>query len=175
MVQPDQRHWTRTPLMIRNSQTALLLVSFTWGLSYVMPSNLRIAFSEVFPPDLTRWSYIPMWGYGAIMLGGAVFALLGEHIILTSPRQSRFGWLVSFLAHTALVGTYWTLAVGAVAQGLPESHWTAAGLFSALSRPVLWWFIGYLHLGFATLPQPAFPPRKKRRRRRLRFVEVSDG
>lgn len=172
---PDS-HWVRSPLTIRNSQITLLLVSFTWGLSYVMPPKQRVTFSEVFPPDLEKWSGVPMWAVGTAMLFGAAMALGGEHLILRNPRQSQLGWGLSVLSHTWLCGIYFTLAIAAAATSLPQAHWTLPGMVSAASRPVLWAYIGNLHLGFANLPRPAFPKteKKRRRKRRLKFVVEED-
>lgn len=180
---PDDSHWIRSPLTTRHSQATLLLVSFAWGLSYCMPANLRIPFSEVFPPDLTRWSAIPMWGWGAMLLISATFAFMGERIILERGSGSNAGWRASFLSHTMLVAVYSTLAIAALTQGwlqVAAVHFTAAAIISAISRPVLWGYIAYLHLTYARLPRPLTatqPRRRKGGRRKLRFVreEEVDG
>lgn len=169
---PDDSHWIRSPMTTRHSQATLLLVSFTWGLSYCMPPAQRIPFSEVFPFDLTRWSSVPMWGWGAALLFFAAVAFMGERIILERGPGSATGWRASFMAHTFLVGIYGTLAVAALAQGISEiqvAHSPAVGLISALSRPVLWSYIAYLHLTYARLPRPA-SAFKQKKHRRLRFI-----
>lgn len=147
----------------------LLLVTLFWGLSYCMPSALRISWSEVFPPDLDKWSVIPMWGYGAGMVTGFVIAISGERMILSADDGlSRLGWFWSFLAHALLCSIYFTLCVAALVYGVRQAEvlsFTAASVISAMSRPVLWFYIGYLHLSYARLPQPTFPSKAKIRGR----------
>lgn len=158
-------HWVRSPLTTRQSQTAILFVSLTWGLSYAMPTNLRIEFSEVFPRSLEHWSSIPMWGWGAAMLTSALLALVGERLILgsvVSHRQpSKFGWRLSIAAHTALAAIYATLCVAAAVTGMRETHMQAAAIISAVSRPVLWGYISFLHMTYSRLPDP-YPPSPKK-------------
>jgi hypothetical protein len=172
-----QAHWVRNPITTRHSQTALLMVSFFWGLSYVMPVNLRIPFSEVFPPSVGEFSQIPMWGWGAAMLFAALAAIAGERMILISLVQktgpAQFGWRLSIFSHTVLVAVYATLAIGALITGFPETHAQAAGLISAISRPVLWGYIAYLHLTYARLPTPVRIKRKKKGKLRF-FVRVGN-
>jgi hypothetical protein len=146
----------------------LLLVTLVWGLSYVQPERLRIPWSEVFPPDLTRWSFIPMWGYGAGMVAGCVLAFIGERMIILAEGMSRAGWVASFLAHAELAAIYFTLAVAALVYGLRECdglYWSGAAVISALSRPLLWTGIGWLHLTYARLPPPDFPPKRPKKHR----------
>jgi hypothetical protein len=167
-----QTHWVRSPITTRHSQVGLLLVTLLWGLSYCMPTGLRIVWSEVFPPDLERWSFIPMWGYGAGMVAGCITALSGERMILSANGLSRAGWFFSFLAHTVLCAIYFTLAVAALVYGIREvgqtGVWSAAAIISALSRPGLWIFIGHQHLGYARLPPPDFPTKPQREHGRHR-------
>jgi hypothetical protein len=156
----DERHWMRTPIAVRHSQTFLLVITLIWGLSYVQPAYLRIPWSEVFPPDLQKWSFIPMWGYGAGMITGCVGAFVGERMIIMASGMSKKGWVLSFLSHAILAAIYFTLAAAALVFGLRECgglYWSGAAVISALSRPCLWVGIGYMHLTFARLPPPDFP------------------
>lgn len=159
-----QAHWIRSPVTTRHSQLGLLLVTLCWGLGYCMPANLRIAWSEVFPPDLEKWSIVPMWGYGAGMVAGCVVALSGERMILSANGMSRMGWFCSFLAHALLCSIYFTLCIAALVYGIRQAQsfaFAAASDISSLSRPGLWFYIGYLHLSYARLPPPAFPAKVK--------------
>jgi hypothetical protein len=158
----QQAHWINSPVSVRHSQMGLLLVTLCWGLSYCMPTRLRIPWSEVFPPDLERYSFIPMWGYGAGMVAGCVIAFSGERMILAASGLSRAGWFFSFLAHALLSSIYFTLCVAALVYGFTEVQkvsFTFASVASAVSRPALWFYIGLLHLGYARLPAPTFPPK----------------
>lgn len=153
MAKSDGRHWVRSPLATRHSQTALLLVSFAWGMSYLMPRHRRISWSEVFPEDA---NLVPMWAYGVALIGMALAALVGERLIMRA-QLARTGWRCSFFAHSALFAIYATLALSAMLHGFREAGaigWSAAGVISALSRPVLWGYVGYLHLTYARLPSP---------------------
>jgi hypothetical protein len=164
----DERHWVRSPISVRHSQTFLLVVTMIWGLSYVQPERLRIPWSEVFPPDLAKWSFIPMWGYGCGMIAGCLLAFAGERMIIMAEGTSRSGWLASFLAHAVLSAIYHTLALAALIYGLHQCegmYWSGAAVISALSRPVLWHGIGYLHWSFARLPPPDFPPKQPKKHR----------
>jgi hypothetical protein len=170
------QHWVGSPITTRHSQGSLLLVSFTWGLSYVMPSNQRVPWSEVFPPDLTQWSAIPVWGYGILMLSGALVASFGENLI-RNTTQGRLGWHLSFLSHALLCAVYYTLALSAMVYGIKQAlqmNAEVAAIISALSRPVLWGFVGYLHLTYAQLPAPASPPRQRRKKHKRRIKIVRD-
>jgi succinate dehydrogenase hydrophobic anchor subunit len=152
-VAGDQ-HWYRSPITTRHSQTALLLVSFTWGLSYCLPERLRISFSEVYPADLTKWASLPRWTVGAALLLAATHALIGERVIIKGSLHNRIGWHLSFLSHAVLFTIYATLAIGAIISGLLQAHWQIGPVISAISRPVLWGYIAYLHLTYARLPPP---------------------
>lgn len=175
-------HWVRSPMTTRHSQTSILLVSLTWGLSYCMPPSLRVSFSEVFPPSLERWSSIPMWGWGIAMLFAAVSALIGEQLILKAVvgrrEPSRFGWRLSIFAHTCLAAIYFTLTIAALVSGIREAHWQAAAIISAISRPVLWGYIAYLHVTYSKLPSP-YAPRVKKPRGKLKLFSrepvITDG
>lgn len=114
-----------------------------------------------------------MWGYGAMLLGSAVVALAGERLILGADGVSRVGWRLSFFAHAMLCAVYFTLAIAALVTGFIEARGTFPGLASAASRPVLWGYIGYLHVTYARLPRPDLPTRKKRRRR-IRMVYADE-
>lgn len=169
----QEHHWTRTPITTRHSQTSLLFVSFCWGLGYSMPAKTRVPFSEVFPPDLERWSVITMGGYGAAMLAGAAFALLGERLILIN-QNVRLGWALSFLSHGLLFAVYASLSAAAIATGVQQSHGNVAAIISSLSRPVLWMLIAGLHLSFARLPAPHMPRPRRKKKRRLKWVNEDD-
>lgn len=176
MIPVDESHWVNTPMTTRHSQIGVLLVSFTWGLSYCMPESQRVAFSEVYPPDLSKWSFLPMWGWGVMMLCSAACAFFGERMILANG-VSRMGWGMSFASHAMLTSIYATLAVAALVTGAQESaamHWQGSAVLSALSRPVLWLLISFLHLTYARLPHPEWPKRHKRSRRRLRLVQEDE-
>lgn len=174
---PDETgaHWVRNPVTTRHSQTALLLVTIAWGMSYCMPLPLRIPFSEVYPPNLSSLSQVPLWGYGAAMLFSALLALAGERMILISllrkDATGRIGWRMSIFAHMCLCALYATLACAALLVGLHEAHWMAAGLISAASRPILWGYISYLHWTYARLPIPSPDYQEpKKKKGRLRFL-----
>lgn len=173
----DESHWMRKAVTTRHSQGTLLLVSLFWGLSYCMPPGQRIIFSEVFPDTLSKHSGVPMWGWGVMLLVSALAALVGERAILGGNGQTRFGWRLSFISHAVLAGVYFTLAVSSLEVGVVEvasMHWAAPAIISAMSRPVLWSYIGYLHVTYARLPRPALAKKQKKQRKYKLFVRVDD-
>jgi hypothetical protein len=181
MTAQDDRdsHWKKSPMTTRHSQAGLLVVSVTWGLSYMMPVRLRVPFSEVFPATLTRWSTVPMWGWGLDIFVSAVVALVGERVIMEARGRTRWAWAMSFIAHAILCATYVTLGVAALVEAMTEAgqmNWVFASIVSALSRTVLWCFIAYQHYTYATLPRPIMAgPKRHRAKRKLRWVESNGG
>lgn len=168
-------HWVRTPLTTRVSQTSLLLVSLSWGISYCIPEQLRVSFSEVYPPSLTKHTQVPMWCWGALMIVAAVMALVGERMILAkavSQREPSYvGWHMSVIAHIVLAAIYFTLLCGALVTGFVESAGSFPGIVSALSRPILWGYIAAMHVTYSRLPSP-FPPSdtpKKKKKGKLKL------
>jgi hypothetical protein len=146
-----------------HSQTGLLLVSMTWGLSYMMPAQYRISFSEVFPPNITDSILSRMWIWGLLMVLPSATGLIAEQIMTHSRRMLYSKWLWGWViaAHVGLSAIYFGLACGALFAGFNQipgadyphpAFW--AGVISAISRPVLWGVLGYLHTTFARLPIP---------------------
>ena len=173
----DESHWMRKAVTTRHSQGTLLLVSLFWGLSYCMPPGQRIIFSEVFPDTLAKHSQVPMWGWGVTLLVAAIAALIGERAILAANGQTRFGWRLSFISHTILAGVYFTLSVSSLEVGVMQvagMHWIAPAIISAVSRPVLWSYIAYLHVTYARLPRPELAKKPHRKRKYKLFVRVDD-
>lgn len=146
-----------------HSQTGLLLISATWGLSYTMPAQYRIPFSEVFPPNMTDSVLSRMWIWGALMLLPSTGGLIAEQLVsrFRSMQNNKWVWRWIIGAHIGLAAIYFGLATGALFAGfsqIPGSDYPHpgfwAGAISAISRPVLWSYIGYLHTTFARLPAP---------------------
>lgn len=148
---PNKR--AMSPLTTWHSQAGLLWISWTWGLSYVVPPRCRIPFAEVFPNSIV----FPMWVWGALMLAGATVSLIAERVLRhTSCRP----WHCAWAGHALLAATYFSLALGALVQGLAEIsafHFAAGSFISAISRPVLWGYVGYLHTTYARLPRTLLP------------------
>ena len=119
---------------------------------------------------------------GAAMLGSAVFALLGERLIVDSlvdgingSPAGRFGWRLSIACHGLLFSIYATLAVACLVTGFNQCHannFAVASIISGVSRPVLWGYISFLHLSYARLPTPYFSQRRsdKKRKGKLRIL-----
>lgn len=149
-----------SPLTTWHSQSGLLLISATWGISYMVPAEDRVPFSEVFPASLSRGMGLPMQVWGAVLLIAAVAAFVSERVIAHTRRGHPIAWRVGYGSHMALTAAYGALAVAAVVQASSEIHGsplTAAWygqLVSAISRTVLWGYISYLHSTYARLPRP---------------------
>lgn len=143
-----------SPLTTWHSQGGLLLISFTWGISYLIPPSHRVPFAEVFPTTLSN---VPMQLMGAIMVVCAVVAYVAEKLISRRRTSHYVAWRVGYLSHMVLAATYLTLALGALGEGLiqweDQTHWWGGTLITAISRPVLWAYVGYLHTTFARLPR----------------------
>jgi hypothetical protein len=146
-----------------------------------MPPKLRVPFSEVFPPSLSLYATIPMWGWGAMMVLSALMALVGERLILAAAvgerEPSYTGWHMSIWAHRFLAGVYFTLLAGALITGIGQAGWSFAGLVSAASRPVLWGYIAIMHVTYSRLPSP-YPDKVKPPRGKFRLLArepVDDG
>lgn len=145
-----------SPLTTWHSQGGLLLISFTWGMSYIIPSKYRIPFSEVFPNSLGT----QMWAWGAALLVAATSAFVAERVVAHSKGKHSIAWRAGYGSHMVLAAVYITLAVCALVEGAKQIHgpalsWPFWGLvLSAVSRPVLWGYIGYLHTTYARLPHP---------------------
>jgi hypothetical protein len=141
-----------------HSQNGLLLISFTWGASYLVPERLRITFSEVFPTALAV-GRLPMWCWGTVLVMAAAVAYLMDLRITRHPPPHRWAWPAAWGAHMMLAGTYITLSACALAEGVTQIHGPPTsvlfwgGVVSAASRPVLWGYIGYLHSTYARLPR----------------------
>lgn len=148
-MSPNRR--TASPLTTWHSQSGLLWISWTWGLSYLVPARDRIAFSEVYP-HLAG----PMWMWGVGLIIAATIALISERVIRTTRKRP---WSWAWGGHMVLAGIYSTLAAAALLQALGEVHGTPLGwgfwgnVISAISRTVLWGYIGYLHSTYARLPR----------------------
>lgn len=143
-----------------HSQTGLLLISFWWGASYIVPPDDRIPFSEVFPDNL-RHSFVPMWVWGVVLIVTAMVAWGAERVINRSRAVHSFAWRCGWISHALLAGAYGTLALAALIQsfsevsgGLNTFHFWG-NVISSVSRTVLWGFIAYLHSTYARLPRPA--------------------
>ena len=154
-------HHTRgiSPLTTWHSQSGLLLISFTWGLSYMVPGDYRIAFSEVFPDNLDDGP-VPMGVWGVALVLTATLAFLSERLV-TRRKVSAWMWSMGWGAHMVLSGIYAALAIAALLQALSEieGSWTSGSFWgnviSAISRTVLWGYIAYLHSTYARLPRPS--------------------
>lgn len=148
---------TFAPLTTWHSQTGLLLISFTWGASYAIPAPDRVQFSEVFP--IPTAGVLPMWVWGTVMLVAAAVAYAAEWRLRRNP-SSRPSWASAWGGHMVLSAVYFTLAAASFVEGFSEistAPHVLHGLFaviSAISRPVLWGYIGYLHTTYARLPRP---------------------
>lgn len=144
-------------------QFALLSISLTWGLSYLMPTDKRIAFSEVFPDKLATASLIPMWAWGAIMVCSAAVGITAEAMMRNDPVEHRCAMWASSITHHILFVVYGTLALAAFSTGITQVGWHSPDVLpnavSAVSRPVLWGVISFLHHLFANQPKP---PREDR-------------
>lgn len=150
-----------SPLTTWHSQGGLLLISFTWGMSYVVPGDYRIAFSEVFPENLGSGPMpMPMWGWGLALIITALLAFASERLIRRFKTQAWL-WHLGYGAHMVLSGIYAALAVAALLQAMSEIEgpWTSGSFWgnvvSAVSRTVLWGYIAYLHSTYARLPRPS--------------------
>lgn len=141
-----------TPLTTWHTQSGLLLISWTWGLSYLVPPHERIAFSEVFPA-FPAHADVPMWAWGVLMLGSASVALVAERVITHADGDHPVAWRAAWVAHALLAGCYMTLAFAALVTGGMQAH-SVNQAVTAISRPVLWGYIGYLHITFANLRRP---------------------
>jgi hypothetical protein len=150
-----------TPMTTWHTQTGLLVISWTWGLSYLTPPGDRIAFSEVFPPELQGPTSMRLWGGAMVIL--ATLALVAERRINSSDGTHPVAWRLAWTAHAGLAGVYMTLALGALVSGWAELATTYPqwggwrelyGCITAASRPALWAYIGYLHITFANLRRP---------------------
>jgi len=152
-----------SPLTTWHSQAGLLLISASWGLSYLVPNNLRIPFSEVYPQRVMNHTFAPsMHWWGGILFITAFLALLFERVIASSQTAHRAAWLIVVGSHTVLATAYATLGFAALWQAALEVHsWPHApfwgGAVSSVSRTVLWAYIGYLHTTYARLPRPVVP------------------
>jgi hypothetical protein len=181
-----------SPLTTWHSQGGVLMISFSWGASYLVPASDRIAFSEVFPESIMANIIPKMWVWGLLLCIPALLAFLAERQINRDPipvlrhdpdqrvlpllwlrirgagrdllRRVRKGaWLAVLTGHITLAGVFSALACAALAQGIEEvAHLHAGwhmmlGMVSALSRPILWGYIGYLHSTYARLPKPELP------------------
>jgi hypothetical protein len=147
------------PLTTWHSQNGLLLVSYFWGLSYLMPPGDRIAFAEVFPERIAAALLPQMWAWGILLLVPALGALIGDRVMAHRHGATNWPWRLSLYGHTLLCAVYGTLTFLALIQGAEEIRWHSLGQFiaallSALSRPVLWGFITYQHSTYARLPRP---------------------
>lgn len=159
---PYRHHQSQlSALTTWHSQSGLLAISATWGLSYLMPPRYRIPFSEVFPPTVVHSALGHMWIWGLLLLIPALLALSIEQVATRRQTSSPRLWRAVFGSHILLSAIYFMLAVGALVSGLRQVPWEAdtswtcwAALASAVSRPVLWGYIGYLHSTFARLPAP---------------------
>lgn len=147
-----------SPLTTWHSQSGLLLISATWGVSYMVPKNARVSFSEVFPDTLARLG-LPMAVWGVLLVVFAAAAFTAERLIAHTRRGHPVAWRVGYGAHMALTAIYGGLATAALFQGISEvsAHpfeWVWWGqVASTVSRTVLWGYIAYLHSTYARLPR----------------------
>lgn len=151
-----------SPLTTWHSQSGLLLISFTWGVSYVVPERDRIPFSEVFPSNLNA-AGLPMPIWGILLIAFAAAAFIAERAISRARGGHPLAWRIGYGAHMALTGVYGSLAVSALFESLSQCQgsWLEPSLWgniiSSVSRTVLWGYIGYLHSTFARLPRIVDP------------------
>jgi hypothetical protein len=148
-----------SPLTTWHSQNGLLLVSLTWGGSYLIPAADRIPFSEVFPSPMSHSIFPEMWLWGLLLFVPALIALVADLVLKRGNGDSKRAWFVALGGHYVLSGIYASLTVGAAFEGFSEIHYawswhTAAAMVSAISRPILWGLIAYLHTTYARLPKP---------------------
>lgn len=148
-----------SPLTTWHSQSGLLLISASWGVSYMVPPQYRVPFSEVFPTTLISLG-LPMQVWGTLLLIFACTAFVSERVIAHTLRGHPISWRVGYASHMALTTIYGTLATSAVFEGMAQvdTPMFSAGWFgqvvSASSRTVLWGYIAYLHSTYARLPKP---------------------
>jgi hypothetical protein len=149
---PGTRHLSSVTTW--HSQASLLWISWTWGVSYIVPPADRIPFALLYP-DVLKWC--PMWIWGAILLLGATISLASERIL----RHSHYRpWLWATRGHMLLAGTYISLGAAATLQMAQEIsgpvgswHW-CGNVISAPARTVLWVVIGYFHITYARMAKP---------------------
>lgn len=157
-----------SPLTTWHSQSGLLLISASWGLSYLVPEKYRVPFSEVFPSRLLPFG-LPMQFWGAVLVVFAVAAFVSERVIAHTRRAHDVAWKVGYGSHMALTATYGTLAFAAIFESIGQVNeptwtwgWWGQGV-SAISRTVLWGYIAYLHSTYARLPRPVEPEKPEGR------------
>lgn len=145
-----------SPLTTWHSQGGLLLISATWGLSYMTSDKDRVRFAEVFPDTIT--AHRGWWGLSLVICCAAAYK--AERVMNKDQKPHPWAWRTGYTAHMALAGIYCALAMCALLQGFNEIHgaWHSWHLYgniaSSVSRPVLWGYIGYLHTTYARLPTP---------------------
>jgi hypothetical protein len=143
-----------------HSQLIFLLIALFWGLSYLMPPHGRIPFSEVFPDTIERGVAKGMWIWGLLLFTPALVGFIGDMFLrFTSWIWS---WHMALWAHFLLTATYASLTACALWEGMEQVTrfpwpWTVSATISALSRPLLWGGITYVHWTYARLPAPAKP------------------
>lgn len=149
-------------------QFVLLSISLTWGLSYLMPEDKRVPFSEVFPNKLATASLLPMWAWGAIMVGAAAVGITAEVLLRNDPVSNRRAMWTSSITHNVLFVVYLILALAAFGTAMTQVDWhwpdVLPNVVSASSRSVLWASIAFLHHLFANQPKPQKPQREDSQR-----------
>lgn len=138
------------PHAVRSTQRALLLTTAVFGLGFI--------FDSVYSPKTflqyldAPWS--PLWAWGALLTGGALAILAAE--IATGPlppqieephRRWRL-WLFVGIGHLVLSGVFMALMVATLAYMINSSE-DVSTLIGSLRQPVLYGFMGHLHLIFA--------------------------
>jgi len=123
----------------------------------MVPQDYRIPFSEVFPHPIVT-SILPMWAWGLILLIPAALAFAFEQRLSFTGRE-RKSWRIVYGSHMVLAATYIALSACALLQGIGEITWSPwnlalGNILSAISRPVLWGYVGYLHTTYARMPIP---------------------
>src|ERR1700752_1760592 len=106
-----------SPVTTFHNQTGLLLISFTWGLSYMMPGKYRVPFSEVFPDILGSDTAMRWWGLVLVVF--ATTALVAERVCdRWYPFQAKFlpgwWWRTVWFSHLVLAAAYAILSASAI-------------------------------------------------------------
>jgi hypothetical protein len=141
--------WRRTPLRTAHTQFAVLLTSFFWGLSCLVPSMPGA--QQALYEHLIIYRYVPIFTWGTIMLLAVAMAVAGEQVLVrTHRRGQKVGWWLSGTGHTVLFFVYGIFAIAALVGGIAKAPtWEAA--MAAVSRPMLWGLLSYLHLTYSVL------------------------
>lgn len=131
----------------RRVQLAIFLIGTVLGLDYlVTPTGSSAVLSSI------EKAWLPLWMWGATILGSSVAGFLvewrilnREHPFLPSRRRERWGWVTNG-AHMILVAVFSVLAASAltdiVTRGISEGVWFG------FRTSVLWGFYAYVNFQF---------------------------